>query len=181
MTARGNWALTVDLAEAFLAEATAQGTTATAVLETLLSDYTALSSRQRRRFLTDISQTHPAEKAPRGVTRNYWLPLELLARFEAVCNAELRVSTMVVESLMCHYLHAPRKPQFNPKLRDKNPDAEVVAAFNAACAEELRAPGLVVEAFMIAYTQMKQSDRLDLPLVRAAYYKKRKKPRPDQK
>lgn len=68
----------------------------------------------------------------------------------------------------------PKKPSFNPKLRDKNPDAEVVAGFHAACAEELCAPGLVLEAFMIAYTQMKVSDRLDLPLVRARYYKKRK-------
>lgn len=65
-------------------------------------------------------------------------------------------------------------PRFNPKLRDKKPDTEVVAEFNDSCARELRAPGLVLEAFMIAYSQMKESDRLDLPLVRAAYYKKRK-------
>lgn len=69
----------------------------------------------------------------------------------------------------------PKKPTFNPKLRDKKPDADVVAEFHAACARELRAPGLVLESFMIAYTQMKESERLDLPLVRAAYYKKKKR------
>lgn len=110
MTARGNWALAVDLADAFLAEAADRGTSATAVLEELMTAYTALTSRQRLRFHTDLARTHPAEKAPRGVTRNYWLPADLLARFEVICNAELRVSTMVVESLMCHYLTPPGTP-----------------------------------------------------------------------
>lgn len=111
MTTRGHWALSVDLAEAFLAEATDRGASATAVLESLMSAYTGLTSRQRLRFHTDLDRTHPAEKAPRGVTRNYWLPPDLLARFEAVCNAELRVSTMVVEALMCHYLDRADAPE----------------------------------------------------------------------
>lgn len=115
MTTRGNWALRVDLADALLAEAAAQGTSATAVLEVLMSAYVGLTPRQRRQFHVDSGQAHPAEKAPRGVTRNYWLPADLLSRFEAICNAELRVSTMVVESLMCHYLDAPLPPEANPK------------------------------------------------------------------
>lgn len=105
MSEMANWVLSQEAADQFLARAKAHASNATRALLEMMTQYTELTPRQRVRLHHRIHEVAPATHETTTKNRVFRLPEDVMDRFDATCDVEMRIPSTVVESLMSYYLH----------------------------------------------------------------------------